>query len=94
MEARASHRTTTRPAAKLEGGRSRPPPRLHELELRADLDPALEATCHGAEASVKAVHTRGHLALALGEPEAVAHVDPLDHEHSVVVYHLANRLDL
>jgi len=67
---------------------------LEELQLGADLDPALEAAGDGADARVEAVDALGLLALLRRHREPVADGDPLDHEHAVTLEHLTDGLRL
>ena len=62
--------------------------------MGADLDRAGEASCDRAEAGMNVVHSFGVRSSLVGDGEPVVDSDPLDHEHSVVGFDLAGRLDV
>jgi hypothetical protein len=67
---------------------------LHQLELRAHLDPSLQAAGNRAEPGVKAVHALGLLPPLFRDAKAVVDRDSLDHQNVVLGFDLTDRLDL
>jgi len=62
--------------------------------MGADLDRAGQASGDRAEAGMNVVHSFGVRSSLVGDGEPVVDSDPLDHEHSVVGFDLAGRLDV
>jgi hypothetical protein len=66
---------------------------LHELELGAHLDAALEAAGNRAGARMEAVDALRLLPLLPRNWQPVVNGDPLNQEHAVAVEYVADRLD-